>query len=245
MYARFLALCGAAVLAAALSISTARATPPPMGLLPATTIVPLFNGWWTCPDTGVCSAPATLRLWLPSLGSGYATVEAGPVSSTCGTGCYMIPNGAVVTIRAHADPGYRFAGWVGKCSTVTVTGCWFHMRNNYAAGASFERIPPPPPPPSADGVGTVSQPVTGAISFVTQVYGKGTIMIGGNPPCTTSFPCTMTRDQGAYVKAVAVPSNGRPFVRWGGSCSGSGTTCTFLNDFDRYNHPPHITATFG
>ena len=244
MYIRFSALLGAAVLAAALSLSNARAASPP--LLPVIiNPVPVFNGWWTCPDTGVCSAP-TLRLWLPALGGGYATVESGPVTRSCGADCYEIPNGAQIVIRAHASSGYRFTGWGGKCSTVTTTGCLFHMRNNYVAGATFDPIPPPPPPPRSDGLGTTSQPITGALDFVVHVSGRGAVSVPGSRTlCTAAWPCTVTRDQGVTVRAVAISPSGRRFLHWGGSCSGTQTTCTFTNDYGPGNRPPSIVAYFG
>src|SRR5687768_1735910 len=115
--------------------ATAGATPESSLVLPTASFQD--PAWWQCPETGRCPAP-TLRLWLPSFGRGHTTVESGRTIARCGPGCYEIPNGEVITIRAVPDPGYRFTGWGGKCQTVRTTGCWFHMWSNYTAGATFE-----------------------------------------------------------------------------------------------------------
>src|SRR3954454_16668981 len=228
MHTRLLVLLGVAVAATTMSLSTARATPP---LLPPVIILKpvLLDGWWTCPDTGRCSA-STLRLWLPALGGGSATVESGPVTGACGAGCYLVPNGALITIRALPSSGYRFGGWGGKCSTVSSTGCYFHMWNNYVAAATFDPLPPPPPPPRSDGLGVTSQPVTASMDFVVHVVGRGAVSVPGSRTlCTQASPCTVTRDEGVTVRAFATSASGRPFLRWSGRCSGPQTTCTFAN----------------
>ena len=210
--------------------------------------VQLFtNGWWTCPDTGSCSAP-TLRLWLPSFGGGYSKVESGPVSATCGWGCYEIPNGALVTMRAVPNAGYRFTGWGGKCQGVYTTGCYFHMWNNYVAGATFE----PLPSSSGSSSNSSSDPVTAVLDFVVQVSGRGTVVVEGTgisyptSTCTPPYPCTLTRFLKRSVRAFALPTGGGTFLGWGGGrCWGTQNVCTFKNDFDRYSNRPRITATFG
>jgi hypothetical protein len=240
---RLFALVCVAAIAAAAAVHAARAVnlPPP-------TTVPapiLTNGWWTCPDTGTCSAP-TLRLWLPAFGGGYTTVD-GPVSARCGTGCYEIPNGAKVTIWAVPYNGYMFTGWGGKCSTVHSRGCWFYMHNNYTAGATFD----PLPSSSGGSSDSNSSPVTTVLDFVVQVSGKGTVVVQGTGTsyptsvCKPPYPCTLTRFK-KNIQVVAIPTGGGRFLGWGGGrCWGTQLTCTFKNDFDRYNNRPRITATFG
>jgi hypothetical protein len=207
------------------------------------------TGWWLCPSTGSCVA-STLHLWLPSSGpGGHATVEAGRTTGTCGAGCYEVPNGEVITIRAVADPGYKFTGWGGKCQSVgNSTGCYFHMWNNYTAAATFVPIPAPGSPDSS------GDPVTPVLEFVLQLSGMGTVVAQGMgsfvaTPCQSlapaAPPCRVTR----YMKKVtltALTTSGRPFLGWGGDgrCRGAQLSCTFKNDFGPYG-APRITARFG
>jgi len=245
---RFFALIGVAAIAATTSHSAAHAGPAaPATVPPITAPAPILaNGWWTCPDTGSCSAP-TLHLWLPSFGGGHSIVESGTVTSRCGPDCYEIPNGALITIRALPNAGYRFTGWGGKCQTVHTTGCYFHMWNNYTAGATFDPLPSP-----SGSSNSSSDPVTTVLDFVVQVSGKGTVVVSGTGTdyptsvCRPPYPCTMTRYLKRYVQVIAIPTGGGRFLGWGGGrCWGTQTVCTFKDDFDRYNNRPRITATFG
>jgi hypothetical protein len=250
MHFRALARVFALICVAALAAAAAAHAAPAINLPPPTTVpdpVPLpTTGWWTCPATGGCSAP-TLRMWLPSFGNGYTTVESGPVSARCGVGCYEIPNGALITIRAVANPGYRFTGWGGKCQTVSTTGCYFHMWNNYTAAATFE----PLPSSSGGSSNSSSDPVTAVLDFVVQVSGRGTVAVQGTGSiktsvCTPPYPCTMTRFLKRYVQVQAISTGGGRFLGWsGGRCWGTQTVCTFKNDFDRYNNRARIVANFG
>lgn len=234
----------AVVASAAAATGSAHAAPaafPPTPNVPAI----LTSGWWACPDTGTCAAQ-TLRLWLPSFGGGHSIVASGSVTRSCGQGCYEIPNGTLVTIRAVPNAGYAFTGWGGKCQTVHTTGCIFHMWNNYTAGATFET-----PTPSGGTSDSSSDPVTTALDFVVQVSGKGTVVVSGTGKeyptsvCRAPYPCTVTRYQRHYVQVVAISSGGR-FLGWGGGrCSGTQTVCTFKDDFDLHDNRPRITAYFG
>jgi hypothetical protein len=245
MAVRFLTLLAAVAIAAAVSQSAARAD-----LNPPITITGKFypaNTWLTCPDTGTCPA-SSLRLWLPSFGGGSSSVDAGTVTSSCGQGCYVIPNGALITIRAHPNPGYQFTGWGGKCGTVKSTGCYFHMWNNYTAGATFE----PLPSSSGGSPDSNGSPVTTVLDFVVQVTGRGTVVVSGTgrdyptSVCKSPAPCPLVRYQRQYVKAVAIATGGGRFLGWGGGrCSGTQTVCTFKDDFDSSNNRPRITALFG
>jgi hypothetical protein len=218
------------------------------GAAAPTTFLPTSSfqdpSWWQCPETGRCSAPV-LRMWLPSFGRGYATVESGRVMARCGPGCYEIPNGEVITIRAVADPGYRFTGWGGKCETVRTTGCWFHMWNNYTAGATFV---PDPTSPSAPP-GTSRDPVTPVLDFILQISGKGTVAVQGHGfsfptyVCKTTYPCRVTRYIKRDVQLVAIGTSS-PFRGWGGRCRGTQPSCTFKNDFGR-DGAPRVMAFFG
>jgi hypothetical protein len=201
--------------------------------------------WWQCPDTGGCSAPV-LRLWLPSFGHGYSTVEAGRTIASCGRGCWEIANGELITIRAVPDPGYRFTGWGGKCQSIgRTTGCWFHMWNNYTAAATFEPDPSSPNAPA----GTVEQPVTPVLDFVLQISGRGTVAVQGTGlgfptyVCKTTYPCRVTRFIKRDVQVQAIGSGAR-FLYWGGRCRGTQPLCTFKNDFGR-DGAPRVVAYFG
>jgi hypothetical protein len=242
-------VCVAAIVAAGFGSAARAAVAAPAAAdiyrLPIDGTIPLItSGWWQCPDTGTCSA-SPLRLWLPSFGGGSATVESGEVSHSCGMGCYAIPNGALITIRAVPDAGYMFTGWGGMCSTVHSTGCRFHMYNNYTAGATFD----PVPSSSGGASNTSSDPVTSVLDFVVQVTGRGTVVVQGTGAyyptsvCKAPYPCTMTRFK-KNVQVVAIATGGT-FLGWGGGrCSGTQTSCTFKNDFDRYGRP-RITAAFS
>lgn len=200
--------------------------------------------WWQCPETGACKAP-TLRLWLPSFGRGYAKVESGRVTGTCGWGCFEIPNGEEIVIRAVADPGHRFTGWGGKCESIgRTTGCRFNMWNNYTAGSTFEPIPSASP----GTPGKSQDPVTPVLDFVIQISGKGTVVVQGagaypTSVCKTAYPCRVTRYVKKDVQLLAIATGGR-FLGWGGRCRGTELSCTFKNDFGR-DGAPRVTAYFG
>jgi Divergent InlB B-repeat domain len=235
---RILFLLAVATTASALSAPQASAA------LPTTSFQ--APSWWQCPDTGSCSAPV-VRLWLPTFGRGYTKVESGRILGGCGTGCYEIANGELITIRAVPDPGYRFTGWGGKCQSIgRVTGCYFHMWNNYTAGATFE------PDPAAQNLppGTSRDPVTPVLDFILQLTGKGTVTVEGTGVafptyvCKTTYPCRVTRFIKRDVRLVAVGTSGLPFRGWGGRCRGTQPVCTFKNDFGR-DGAPRVTAYFG
>ena len=238
---------GLAALCAAFVASAARAdNPPSIGavLKPPTSIQAVLGPWWwQCPDTGSCAAPS-LRLWLPTFGGGSAAVESGR-ARPCGAGCYDVPNGEYLTIRAVADGGFTFTGWGGKCESIgRITGCRFHMWNNYTAAATFAPLPPP-----SDNTGnSSSDPVTTSVSFVVSVTGKGTVAVRGSlayPSSVCSYSaCTVTRLKRDNVQVAAITTSGKPFLGWGGRCRGTQTTCTFTNDFGR-DGAPRITAVFG
>jgi Divergent InlB B-repeat domain len=239
---------GLAALCAAFVAAGARAdNPPTLGNVLITPKPPqvLLGPWWgQCPDSGSCDAP-TLRLWLPSFGSGYSKVEAGRATS-CGAGCYDVPNGEYITIRAVPNDGFTFTGWGGKCETIgRVTGCRFHMWNNYTAAATFAPLPSQSGSTTGD---SNSSPVTIGVRFVVSVTGKGSVAVQGSISDSSSVCryslCSLSRPKKQSVQLTAIQTAGKPFLGWGGRCRGTQLTCTFLNDFGR-DGAPRITAAFG
>ena len=75
-------------------------------------------------------------------GSGSGTIGSSPAGLSCGATCKLaFLSGAVVTLRAKATRGSRFAGWSGGCTGTTT--CQVTMGTNKAVTATFEAIPPP------------------------------------------------------------------------------------------------------
>jgi hypothetical protein len=141
------------------------------------------------------------------------TVTGGGID--CPGTCNATVNpGQAVTLTAQPAGSFIFLGWGGSCSG-TGTACTLTMNGDKTVSASFGA------PPRL----TVQPPSNGRVS-------------GGGINCPGT--CTATFRPGESVTLTARPNGGFSFLGWGGSCSGTGTTCTL-----RMNGDKNVSASFG
>ncbi len=139
---------------------------------------------------------------------GIVTTTPGAVD--CGTRCIAgFAAGTAVSVLAHPDHGYRFAGWSGACSGTRT--CDLTMNANAAVQATFAPIAP------------------GQFSLTVHDYGEG--MIASLPPginCGTA--CSAAFAYGTEVTLLATPAPGYRFTGWSGACSGASACVVWMDD---------------
>jgi hypothetical protein len=192
------------------------------------------------------------QLWLAAFGRGSIVVESAspgvaPAWRSCGTDCREYAYGEALRLRAvPSNTNHRMTAWGGACAprVSANSACLLTMRKNYLVSATFEENLPPrkcEPGKSCDPVGS-------AIRFTVAVKGRGTVeaprMRNLQGMSCRSF-CDLYRLAESDVELTAVPSEGRPFLRWGGRCSrfGKARTCTFKNKGT--SRIKNIEALFG
>jgi hypothetical protein len=144
---------------------------------------------------------------------GNGTVSGGGISCP-GTCSATVNPGQSVTLTATPAGGFIFLGWGGACGG-TRTTCTLTMNGDKTVSASFGA------PPRL----TVTPPSNGTVS-------------GGGINCPGT--CTATFNPGQSVTLTARPNGGFSFLGWGGSCSGTRTTCTLTMNGDK-----NVSASFG
>jgi Divergent InlB B-repeat domain len=154
----------------------------------------------------------TARLEVEPPANGRVTST--PAGIDCGGTCsHEFDVGQPATLSAIADAGYRLSAWGGDCSGSGP--CALTMSVDHSVSATF--TPERTVSVTISGDGTVTSSPAG-IDCTT-----GT--------CSALFPA----DAG---QVVLTASDGR-FLRWGGDCTGTETTCTLSLDTDR-----HANASF-
>jgi hypothetical protein len=152
-------------------------------------------------------------------GSGTGRVVATGGGIDCGNDCSeMLFAQTQLVLRATPDTGNVLAGWTGCTSSsgdtcnVTVAGT-----GPQAVTARFERTH----------------------TLTVSVSGSGTVT--SNPAgISCANDCTEAYAEGTAVVLTANPGNGQRLTSWGGSCSGSASTCTVSMAAAR-----SVQATFG
>jgi hypothetical protein len=196
-----------------------------------------FAGWGgSCSGTGTnCTVQMTTSKTVTAIFSGATTQAALSVTVTgsgrvfgpginCGLGntdCSEIyTTGSSITLAETPASGASFIGWGNACSGAT-SSCTIVMDANKSLTASF------------------SQGSTQKILTVT-VGGSGRVSGPGISCGTTIHDCSNAYNDGAVVTLLATPAAGAVFLGWGGSCSGTGNTCTLVLDA-----PKAVSASFS
>ena len=107
---------------------------------------------------------------------------------------FLFGTGAVVTLKAVPDSGYRFAKWSGDVATVAdvyASEILVTVNGNYSIVARFEAI----------------QPVLYTVSILSTPGGSVTA------PGKGSY----VYEEGTVVKLVVIPAAGYEFARWSGN----------------------------
>jgi hypothetical protein len=169
------------------------------------------------PDRQTARAFVTLRvITRPQLTvqpPSNGTVSGGGISCP-GTCSATFNPGQSVTLTATPAGSFIFLGWGGACGG-TGTTCTLTMNGDKTVSASFGA------PPRL----TVQPPSNGTVS-------------GGGINCPGT--CTATFRPGQSVTLTARANSGFSFLGWGGSCGGTGTTCTLTMNGDK-----NVSARFG
>jgi hypothetical protein len=162
------------------------------------------------PGAGTVTSETLYALTITVEGSGTVTDTSGVFNCTgTGDGCgYLLPAGAVITLTATPNAGWRFARWAGDddCSD-SATTCVVTMTADRMVTATFE--------PSAYTL-TVSRDGSAAdIGRITSAPAG----IDCGVTCAADFAPT------TVVTLTATPGNNSTFIRWLGACAGSPATC--------------------
>ena len=160
------------------------------------------------------AASATAAVRVSTSGSG--TVTSTPAGIDCGTTCEAdFTIGASVTLQATPAAGYEFYRWDGGCTDTSAT-CTLTV--------------------SADGS-------TYAIAYFRQIpqVSLSVYKRGGSGTVTSSpdgidcgSTCRADFAQNTSVTLTAEPASGYTFRRWGGYCTGNGTSCTLGMSYSMY-----------
>jgi hypothetical protein len=153
----------------------------------------------------------TFPLAVSVTGTGAVTgggISCGFEASTCSVN---VAANTTVTLTAVPASGETFTSWGGACAG-SVPTCTLTMNAAKNVTATF----------------TGGTPTGNTATLTLVVTGKGTVSAAGGA-CASSGPartCKQDYDAGSSVELTAAPTAGARFLRWGGSCSGTTTTCS-------------------
>jgi uncharacterized repeat protein (TIGR02543 family) len=151
---------------------------------------------------------AGFNLSVSVIGNGTVTgsgINCGGGATTCTSPNHAAGSGA--TLTAAPAPGATFTGWSGACAgTGTTCSLTFDASKNVIA--------------------TFSGGSAGTFPLNVSVSGPGQVA-GASISCGNSATrCSATFSSGTTVTLTATPAGGAIFGGWGGSCSGTGPTCS-------------------
>jgi hypothetical protein len=156
-------------------------------------------------DTSVTASFAPLFTLGVAIAAGKGTVTSSPAGIDCGPDCgETFVAGTMVTLTAAPASGYAWFSWEGACAGQG-NPCHIAMSASQTVSARFGVPAQLKVTRKGSGHGTVSSKPSG-------------IACGSD--------CTETYVRGTVVTLTAAPDRSSRFVRWGGSCSGTKTTCT-------------------
>ena len=169
------------------------------------------------------AAATTTTVRVQVLGVGTVTDDKN--STRCGNGetaaCRVLYIGAgTVTFAASPAAGWTFSGWGGDCAGATCTITLDLADDDHEVIANFDHTP-------TFGTRTLSVSVSGDSAGGGNVSGEDIDCDTGEPGCDTDVP------QDSTLTIVETPDTGYVFGGWGGSCSGTGRSCTLTMNADR------------
>lgn len=161
--------------------------------------------------------------------SGTGSVTSNPGGINCGSSgsacSSAFASGTAVALTAQAPSGYTFQGWSGACSGTGST-CQVSMSQARSVGASFAAVAP--------SNYTLSVAVSGTGNVKSAPSGIDCGNAATN--CSSSFGANSN-----VTLTAAVPS-GQLFNGWGGSCSGTSSSCTVSMSAARSVQANFVTA---
>jgi Divergent InlB B-repeat domain len=163
---------------------------------------------------------STQTLTVSVTGNGTVTgngINCGNGNTDCSE---SYTTGTNVTLTETPASGNTFSGWGGPCSGTGST-CTVTMSTGQSVTATFA---------GSSSTATLTVTVTGN----GKVTGPGINCGNGSTDCSESFAT------GTTVTLAESPASGATFSAWGGSCSGSATTCTVT-----MNASKGVSATFS
>jgi hypothetical protein len=174
-------------------------------------------------NAAFAAAPTNQTLTVTVTGNG--TVTGGGISCTSagGSGCTAsVANGTTVTLTATPSSGTGFSGWGGACAGSS-TSCTVTMDAAKTVTATF----------TGSGGGGSTFPLSVSVTGNGKVTGSGIDCGAGKTSCSQNIA------SGTTVTLTATPSSSASFTGWGGSCTGTATTCTVTMTAAR-----SVSATF-
>jgi formylglycine-generating enzyme required for sulfatase activity len=156
---------------------------------------------------GIGHPSRSQRLTIEKPAGGTILSAAGITCGTAGSKCSVeVSDGLQVSLIPQPDPGYRFTGFTGDCSSGGTTT----MTSRRACGASFS---PAGPPPASEQPLTINRPA------------GGTITNGAGINCgTRGAACSGLLATGTQVQLQAQADDGFTFRGFTDDCVANGTT---------------------
>ena len=171
-----------------------------------------FANWsGDCTGTGPCvvTADAARSVTANFVATFDLTTSASPAAGGTLTGAGTYDTGAMVTVTASPNIGYRFGSWGGDC---TGTGaCTVTMSAARTVAANFIRTWGLVATPAPRGGGTVTGSGTfddGASATVTQTANTGYTFAGWGGACSGTGACSVTMTAHRFVVAHFSASSG-------------------------------------
>jgi uncharacterized repeat protein (TIGR02543 family) len=169
---------------------------------------------------GAAPGGATVALSVSVFGNGTVTgggVRCGNTSTVCTVNQTL---NAVVTLTATPDVGAAFTGWGGACAGTST--CTVAMTAAKSVTATFTGGSAP------------------SFQLTVSVTGRGSVR-GGAISCGNGLnTCGASVAPNTTLTLTATPAAGARFIRWGGACAGTRTTCTLT-----VTAATSVTATFS
>lgn len=156
--------------------------------------------------------------------SGTGTIDWSVADRSCATECSAdFDIHYRITLVAKPAAGQVFDGWGGACSG-TATTCTVTLDEDVRLTAAFKAAPAPAAPTPVQEPAPKPAPTRPKVTLTASVEGKGSVR-SSVPGISCGADCTEQVPSGQRVTLTATPRPGYRFAGWGGSCSGTATTC--------------------
>jgi len=163
--------------------------------------------------------PGKHQLVVVVQGKGRVTSSPAGLDCDSSTCIAQFDSGSSVTLTAAPASGFSFSGWGNDCSGPSA--CMLTLSKEATVFANFVAQPP------------------AQVHLTASISGPGTVTGGGLNCGESAATCDVMVSGGSTVTLTASPASATRFMRWGGACSGTSTSCELTLQSDA-----KVTAEF-